>query len=185
MERQRRNLRRAWPSGLDACIGLAILCGRPVGPPHKCLVVAARSFRIDALSMEAYPSVMASTISAPGTTGGLAAGISKYRQPAPIMKLSTKPITIFTIFSLLRTRAAPAKNASHATAEGEIESPDALANAKPSNTTTFHHFVGWNGLIDHAGAIQCEHHRAQHARHPNSAHRYTFHQNLYPAQSSV
>ena len=42
---------------------------------------------------------IASTISAPGITGGLAAGMSKYRHPAPIRKLNTKPITIFIAVS--------------------------------------------------------------------------------------
>jgi hypothetical protein len=34
---------------------------------------------------------------APGITGGLAAGISKKRQPAPMMKLKTNPIAILII----------------------------------------------------------------------------------------
>jgi hypothetical protein len=76
----------------------AIAFGRPVGPPHKCLVVAARSFRIKTRSIE-VPNVIASTISAPGITGGLAAGMSKYRHPAPIKKLKTKPIRIFIAVS--------------------------------------------------------------------------------------
>ena len=49
----------------------------PLGPPHKCFVVASCAFRIKARSVAEYPSVIATTRSAPGKTGGLGAGMSK------------------------------------------------------------------------------------------------------------
>jgi hypothetical protein len=39
--------------------------------------------------------VIASTNSAPGITGGLGTGISKYRHPAPTTRLTTTPIKNF------------------------------------------------------------------------------------------
>lgn len=48
--------------------------------------------------VEEYPTVIASTSSAPGITGGLGTGMSKYRHPTPTIKLITTPITSFTIY---------------------------------------------------------------------------------------
>jgi hypothetical protein len=49
----------------------------PLGPPHRCLVVESCAFRERARSVAEYPSVIATTNSAPGNSGGLGTGMSK------------------------------------------------------------------------------------------------------------
>ena len=50
--------------------------------------------------------VIASTNTAPGITGGLGTGISKYRHPTPTTKLTKTPIRSFIDFSNNSRRCA-------------------------------------------------------------------------------
>ena len=70
----------------------------PVGPPQRCVVVAGLFLRFRKVSVDEYPSVIASTRSAPGITGGLPTGMSKQRHPTPTAKLISKPIRSFIGF---------------------------------------------------------------------------------------
>ena len=70
----------------------------PVGPPHKCDVVDGWFRRFKRVFAEEYPKVIASTKRAPGITGGLPTGMSKYRQNTPTAKLMARPIANFMNF---------------------------------------------------------------------------------------
>lgn len=69
----------------------------PVGPPHKCFVVDALALRVNTRSVAEYPKVIATTRNAPGSTGGLGTGRSKYRQPAPTKRATIAPSRIFIL----------------------------------------------------------------------------------------
>ena len=70
----------------------------PVGPPHKWDVVDGWFLRFKRVFAEEYPKVIASTKRAPGITGGLPTGMSKYRQNTPTAKLMARPIANFMSF---------------------------------------------------------------------------------------
>jgi hypothetical protein len=83
-------------AGAEVTVRLfAVTASEPVGPPQRCAVVATFPLRLRRAFVEEYPMVIASTKSAPGITGGLGTGMSKYRQPKPTTKLTTTPIKNF------------------------------------------------------------------------------------------
>ncbi len=73
----------------------AFTAADPVGPPQRCAVVARFPLRLRTALVDEYPIVIASTNKAPGISGGLGTGMSKYRHPRPTIKLTTTPMKSF------------------------------------------------------------------------------------------
>src|SRR3984957_11570378 len=80
--------------------GLLGLVGSPVGPPQRGCVVAGPFdgiFLEMTQSVPRYPSVIATTRSAPCSLGGLGRGISTHLHVAPMTTDNAQPIASFTI----------------------------------------------------------------------------------------